>query len=112
MLPGPLIFTHVPVPGVAELPARVKVVVLLQRYWSGPAFAVAALNRDTSSYVLQLPFTIVQRKTVVVPTVTPVTSEVSEFALVIVPSPLSFVQVPVPGEAALPARVKVVVLLQ
>ena len=55
---------------------------------------------------------MVQRSTVVPPTVTPVTVDVAEFRDVIVPGPLIFVQVPVPGVAALPARVKVVKLSQ
>ena len=62
--------------------------------------------------MLQVPFTMVQRISVVVPTVTPVTVEVAEFKLVIVPAPLILVQVPIPGVAAFAARVKVVVLSQ
>ena len=55
---------------------------------------------------------MVQRISVVVPTVTPVTVEVAEFKLVIVPAPLILVQVPIPGVEALPARVKLVELSQ
>ena len=62
--------------------------------------------------MVQVPFTMVQRRTVVPPTVTPVTVEVAEFRDVIVPGPLILVHVPVPGAAALPARVKVVKLSQ
>ena len=58
-----------------------------------------------SSKVLQLPFTMVQRSTIVLPAVTPVIVVVGEFKEVIVPVPLIFVQVPVPGVAVLPARV-------
>ena len=109
--PNPLTMDQVPVPGVAALPARVKVVVLSQWFWSTPALAAGALIRETSSKVLQLPLTIVQRITVVVPTVTPVTVEVAEFKLVIFPAPLILVHVPVPGVAVLPAKVKVVELV-
>lgn len=62
--------------------------------------------------MLQVPFTMVHFKVMDVPTGTPVTVEVAEFAEVIVPDPVTIVHVPVPGVAALPARVKVVELSQ
>ena len=112
MEPGPLILVHVPVPGVAALPARVNVVVLSQWFWSDPAAAAGALFNVISSKLLHSPFTMVQRSTRVDPTGTPVTVEVSEFADVMVPVPVTMVHVPVPGAAALPARVNVVELSQ
>ena len=54
-----------------------------------------------------MPLTIVQRRTVLCPAVTPVTVDVGEFTLVIEPGPLIIVHVPCPTEAALAARVKV-----
>jgi hypothetical protein len=111
MLPVPLTIVQVPVPGAAALAAIVKVLVL--HCWiSGPAVATGALYKITSSVVLHDPFTIVQRKVTVDPTATPVIVVVSEFALVIVAVPLTTVQVPVPGAAALAAIVKVLVLSQ
>ena len=71
---------------------------------------VALLVSVTSSYVLQVPLTIVQRNTAGVPVVTPVTVEVAEFMLVIVAVPLCTVHVPVPTKAAFPARVKLPLL--
>ena len=54
---------------------------------------------------------IVQRTTVgAAPAVTPVTVLVGEFGAVTVPGPLWITHVPVPGSAAFPANVKVVVL--
>jgi len=59
---------------------------------------------------LQVPLTMVQLKTAVLLLGTPVTVEVSEFGLVIVADPLTTAQVPVPTDAALPARVKLPLL--
>jgi len=60
--------------------------------------------------VLQVPLTMVQRNTAGVPVGTPVTVDVSEFGLVIVAVPLIKVHVPTPTDAALPAKVKLVLL--
>ena len=111
IVPGPLILVQVPVPGVAALPARVKVLVL-HCIWSEPAAAVGALYKVIWSEVLQLPLVMVHCNTVLVPMVTSVTVVVGEVASEMVPSPLILVQSPVPGAAALAAMVKVVVLLQ
>ena len=72
--------------------------------------ASGALVRVTCEEVLQLPLTIVHCNTVVLPAVTPVTPEVAELSEPMLPGPLTMVQVPVPGEAVLPARVKSVLL--
>ena len=50
---------------------------------------------------------MVQRSTVIPYEVTPVTVDLAEFMLVIVPGPLIFVQDPVPGAAVLPSSVNV-----
>ena len=66
----------------------------------------------TSSKVEHDPLAIVQRKVTLNPVVSPVTVVVAELILVIT-APLAapcIVQVPVPGPAAFPARVKVDVL--
>jgi len=108
----PLIKVHVPTPTDGVLPAKVKL-ELLHCAWSGPAFAAvgaASLVSVTSSNVLQVPLTMVQRNTAGVPVGTPVTVDVSEFGLVIVAVPLIKVHVPTPTDAALPAKVKVVLL--
>jgi len=70
----------------------------------------ASLVSVTSSKVLQVPLTIVQRNTAGVLASTPVTVDVSEFGLMIVAVPLIKVHVPVPTDAALPAKVKLVLL--
>jgi len=70
----------------------------------------ASLVSVTSSNVLQVPLTMVQRNTAGIPVGTPVTVDASEFGLVIVAVPLCTVQVPVPTDAALPAKVKLVLL--
>ena len=57
-----------------------------------------------------MPFTIVHRKTAVVPTGRPITLEVAEWILVTVAIPLSTVQVPVPTLTRLPVRVKLPLL--
>ena len=54
----------------------------------------------------QTPFVIVQRK-VFAPTPSPVTVEVGELGIVIVPDPLTNVHVQVPTVAVLPAKVAV-----
>jgi len=70
----------------------------------------ALLVSVTSSNVLQVPLTMVQRNTAGIPAGTPVTGEVAEFGLMIVAVPLIKVHVPVPTDAALPAKVKLVLL--
>jgi len=73
-----------------------------------PLNQVGSLSKvnKASSKLEQLPFTIVQRRTVLCPAVTPVTVEIAEFGVVIAPGPLIMVHVPVPTEAAFPASVK------
>jgi hypothetical protein len=109
--PAPLCIVHIPVPTRAVLPARVKVEVA-HWVWSVPAAATvtaASFVSDTSSFVEQVPFVIVQRRTVVLPAVTPVTVVVLSDASVIVPGPLTIVHKPVPVVGLLPANVNVLV---
>ena len=63
---------------------------------------------NTTSSVLELhgEFAIVHLKVVLLPAVTPVTAEVAEEALVILPEPLTILQVPVPEDGVFPAKVK------
>ena len=74
--------------------------------------AGALLISVTSSKVLpHTPLVIVQRSTVgAPPAVTPVTVLVAEDGVVIAPGPLISVHNPVPGDAALPDSVKLLVL--
>jgi len=74
------------------------------------AVGAASLVSVTSSNVLQVPLTMVQRNTAGVPVGTPVTVDVAKFGLMIVAVPLCTVQVPVPTDAALPAKIKFVLL--
>ena len=104
----PLSTTHVPVPTVAELPARV--VVVAQTVWSGPAFATvgaSSLVMVTVSLVVgHVPFVIVQTN-VFAPRINPVTADVGELGAVTVALPAMTVHTPVPGEGVLPASVAV-----
>jgi hypothetical protein len=68
--------------------------------------AAVSLVRDTSSKLLQVLLTMVQRKTAEVPVGTPVTVDIGEPGVVIVAMPLVTVHVPVPIDGVLPARVK------
>ena len=78
-----------------------------------PAFdAVGAMSfvNVTLLVVLHVPFTIVQLNVAVLPEGTAVTVDVAECMLVIVAVPLTTAQVPVPTDAAFPARVKLPLL--
>ena len=55
---------------------------------------------------VQAPLVIVHLSVVVLPAVTPVTVEVGEVGVVIVPGPLTTVHTPVPITGELPASVK------
>ena len=108
----PLCTVHTPLPTNGTVAFIVKVLVLHWSMRATPASAVlgvASLVRLTSSNVLpQTPLLIVQRTTVVA--VTPVIVLVGEDGVVTVPVPLWIVHAPVPGAAALPANVKLLVL--
>ena len=98
--PGPLTIVQVPVPGLAALPASVKVLVL-HCAWSVPAAALGALYKVTEEVLLQLLLVIVQLSVAVVPTGTPVTVVEEEVGLVMVAEPLTSVHKPVPGVGSL-----------
>lgn len=105
IVPEPEILVQVPVPVVGVLPASVAVVAHI--VWSGPAAEVvglATLVITTSSFEVLHP--IVQRN-VFAPTPNPVTPEVGLFGEVMVPVPLTRVQVPLPVVGVLPAKVAV-----
>jgi hypothetical protein len=115
MVATPLCTVHVPLPTAGTTAAIVKVLVLHWVTLAGPASATLdgkLLVSTTSSKVLaQTPLLIVHRTTVGgPPAVTPVTVLVSKLAVVTLPGPLWMVHVPVPGDATLPANVKVLVL--
>ena len=107
-VPVPFSRVQVPVPIVGGVAA--KVLVVEQMVWSGPAFAGlggASMVMVTVSVVAgQTPLLIVQMK-VLVPGVRLVIEVVLRLGLVIVPVPVSRVQVPVAGVGSLPARVVV-----
>ena len=111
IVPVPETTVHKPVPTLGVFPARVAVVVL-HKFWSGPASALTepALTVNTTSSVdeAQGGLLIVQRKVTVVPALRPVTPEVGELGVVIVPVPETTVHCPVPTVGVLPARVAVV----
>ena len=78
-----------------------------------PAFdavGAASFVNVTLLVVLQVPFTIVQLNVAVLPEGSAVTVDVAECMLVIVAVPLTTAQVPVPTDAAFPARVKLPLL--
>jgi hypothetical protein len=104
---------HKPVPIAGALPASVAVVIL-QRFWSGPALAVVgawSILSITSSLLLpQPPLDIVHRNVTLVPNDKPVTVEVGEAGVVIVAIPATTVHVPLPTPGVLPASVVVVTL--
>ena len=109
----PAIILHPPVPVVGVLPDN-WLVLTLHRFWSTPASEVVgglAMFKVTSSVVVtQPPLLIVHLKVVLPPTVNPVTVVLGELILVIVPVPLTTLQVPTPLVAVLPDKVAVVVL--
>ena len=67
---------------------------------------VLLVNTTSSVEAAHDPLEIVHVKVALLPAVTPVTPDVAEEALVIVAVPLATVHVPLPTEAALPAKVK------
>ena len=107
IVPVPLTTLHVPTPLVAVLPDKVPVVVL-HRFWSVPALAavagVAIVIVTSSVLDVHAPLLIVQRNTVVLPTVIPVTVVVGLVAVVIVHVPLTTLHAPVPLTAVLPVN--------
>ena len=112
---APLKTLQVPVPTAGTVAAIVNVLVLHCVILTAPASAVlgvALLVSTTSSKVdAQTPLVIVHLTTVgAPPAVTPVTVLVGEPGVVTAPGPLCIVHVPVPGAAALPANVNVLIL--
>jgi hypothetical protein len=109
IVPDPLTNVHVPVPDVGLFPAIVNVV--LHSVWLGPAAAVVGATTPVIVTVDvvegQGAFAIVHINTFA-PTPNPVTPEVGEEGVVMVPAPLTSVHVPVPIVAVLPANVAVV----
>ena len=109
MVPAPLTSVQVPVPVVAVFPARVAVVP--QTVCAEPAFAVVGavtpvivtVDVDAGHGA----FVMLHWKTFG-PTPSPVIPDVGEVGVVMVPAPLTSVQVPVPVVAVFPARVAVV----
>ena len=70
------------------------------------------VNVTSSCVLAQTPLVIVQRSVTLLPGVRPDTVLTFKFgALIVTAAPLTKVQVPVPGAAALPAKVKLVMLL-
>src|ERR1051325_3976428 len=105
----PAITVHTPVPTVGALLARAAVVE--QTVWSGPALAVVgAASRVMTTVSLEDPheplLTVHLKR--FGPTPRAVTVDVGLPGVVIVPEPLTRLQVPVPTEGVFPARVAVV----
>lgn len=99
--PVPASILHVPVSvGLGVLPARIDEVVL-QIFWVGPATAIVVMESEvmvTSDVVRAQPPNpdmMVHRSTVVSPTVSPVTADVSEFTEDANPVPEVVVHIPV-----------------
>jgi hypothetical protein len=112
-VPGPLWITHAPVPGVAALPARVKLVVL-HNVWSPPAAATGAaavlVNIISSKVGTHPPLLTLQRTVALVPGAIPVTVVVALVVLVIVAVPLCKLHVPTPIAGTVATIVNVLVL--
>jgi len=110
-VPEPLTSVHVPIPTVGVLPAIIAFVA--HTLWFGPAFATVGkpfiVIVTSSKEAVQGALLTVQRKTFA-PMPRPVKPDVGDEGVVIVPLPLTSVQVPVPAVAVLPARVAVVTL--
>ena len=106
----PAITVQTPVPDVGVLPDNVAVVTVSHCVWSNPASAIVAsastLIVTSSEDAAQTPFVIVQLNTFA-PTPNPVTPEVGEEGVVIVPVPDVNVQIPVPVTGVFPASVAV-----
>jgi hypothetical protein len=107
----PLINVHVPVLGAAgALAVMVTLGDVLQVLWSGPAFATGAagLKRVIVTWSLVRPFAqgplLKVHRNTFAPNPSPVTPEVGEVGVVIVPDPLTSIHCPVAGKiGALPA---------
>lgn len=113
--PLPEVIDHVPIPTVAALPASVVVGELIHKAWFAPAFAKVGA-RSTCILIVdelapQTPFTIVHSK-IFNPAPRPVTEDVANVGVVIVPLPEITDQVPVPTSGVFPVRAKVGVLIQ
>ena len=109
IVPAPLTSVHVPVPVTGALPANVA--ELLQSDWFGPALDVVGAATPVMVTVEvdgeQGGLTMLHMNTFA-PTPNPVTPDVGEEGVVIVPAPLTNVHVPVPVVGAFPANVAVV----
>ncbi len=109
IVPAPLINVHVPVPTVGLFPNMVK--LELQPTCVAPAFDVVGAATPVIVTVdvegVQGGFEIVHSKTFG-PTPNPVTPDVGEVGVVIVPAPLTNVHNPVPTVGVLPANAAVV----
>jgi hypothetical protein len=107
MVPAPLTTVHFPVPMVGMLPLN-GAVVPPQMIWSLPAFAVVGIPVPVMVTVLveelQGGLAMVHLNTFG-PIPKPVTVDVGEFGLVIVPCPLTSTHVPVPAVAVFAAKV-------
>jgi hypothetical protein len=108
MVPVPLTSVQVPVPTVGAFPASVAEV--LHKLWFAPAFAVVGGATPVIVTVdvegVHGGLLMVQVNTFA-PTPKPVTPEVGDEGVVIVPVPLVSVQVPVPTVGVFPANVAV-----
>src|SRR5262249_6182704 len=108
--PDPAIKVHVPVPTAGVFPASVAVAA--QTVWSGPASAdvgEASLVIVTVSAEGGHEALLIVHTNVFAPIASPVTPDVGLPGVVTEAPPAITVQVPVPTEGVLPARVAVVV---
>ena len=112
IVPVPETNVQFPVPTVGVFPSRVAVVA--QTIWSAPVLAMLGVSvlvmvilSILEEELTQGELEIVQLNTFA-PTPNPVTPEVGELEVVIVPAPETSVQAPVPTDGVLPARVAVV----
>ena len=108
MVPVPLTTVHKPIPTTGALPAKVAVVPHID--WGGPATEGVTVGETIIVSLLvvgrQGGLAIVHIKTFI-PVPNPVTDDVGEAGVVIVPVPLTNVQVPVPTVGVLPESVEV-----
>jgi hypothetical protein len=113
ILAEPEITDQEPLPTPGLLAAKVEVVVL-QRFWFGPAFDAVGgeetIISTSSKESTQLPLLIVHLKVAVLPIVKPVIPEFGDEGEVMVALPPTTVHVPVPAAGVLPASVVVVTL--
>ena len=105
----PLATLQTPRPTNGVFPANVKNPEL-QFVWAGPAKATVTglsfVNVTDELEVGHDPSVIIQIKTALVPTGTPVTADVGDDGIAIVAVPLNTVHKPVPTDGVLPAKVK------